>query len=411
MPASRTPTKKFVSPWRLIAEFVRLETSAGLLLFAAAILAIIISNSPLQNLFLNFFHNTIQFQLAQTKISFSLIDVINEFFMAIFFLLVGLEIKREIVVGQLNSLEKIGLPACAALGGMLVPALIFALFNWQDEQAMRGWAIPTATDIAFALGVLALLGRKIPLSIKLFLMALAIFDDLGGILIIAIFYKTQLSIPAFGGILLCLVGLFILNKSKVQHLTPFLIIGLIMWYFFLKSGIHPTLSGVVLAATIPLSKNKTALNSPLRRLEHHLHPYVAFIILPLFSLANAGVSFGGLAFNELFTPLSLGIMLGLFLGKQLGVFGTVWLVIRLKWAKMPRDGNWLFIYGVSLIAGIGFTMSLFIGLLAYGEHNSHYPQLVRFGVFSGSLLSGLAGYLVLRKAKIDNNGFTRNYME
>lgn len=397
-------TNKYSSPWRLLSDFIRLETSAGILLFSAAILAIIIANTPLQDEYDALFHQMINFHWMSWQIAFPLIDVINDFLMSIFFLLVGLEIKREMYIGELDSMDKIRLPGVAAIGGMLVPALIFTAINHNNTEAMRGWAIPTATDIAFALGILMVLGKRIPLSIKLFLMALAIFDDLGAICIIAIFYKTKVSIPAMIATAGCMLLLILLNRFRVKQIALYLIAGLFLWFFMLKSGIHPTLSGVLLAFTIPIHGSGSKLQSPLHRLESKLHPLVAFAILPLFSLANAGVPFVDYSIEKLFSKLSIGIILGLFLGKQIGIMAACWILIKNKWAEMPRGGNWLMLYGVSILAGVGFTMSLFIGFLAFQDQEAAYPVYVRFGVFAGSLLSGLVGYIILTIAvKRENN--------
>lgn len=395
---SQQKKPKFGPTWNVIIEFIHLETSAGILLFCGAVLAIIISNTPLKAGYNAFFHNPIYWPFQQWLISFTPIDVINEFLMTIFFLLVGLEIKREVMMGELNSVKRIWLPGCAALGGMVVPALIFSAFNWQDKNALQGWAIPTATDIAFALGIVALLKQRVPISVKMFLTALAIFDDMGAILIIAIFYQSHISYSALLFVAACFIGLLLLNWLKVMSLTPYLVLGLLLWFFLHQSGIHDTLAGVLLAITIPVQSKQENKEPPLQRLERKLHPLVAFLVLPLFSFANAGMSFSGFTPAHLFSPVSLGIILGLFLGKQIGVFGATWLIVKTKLVSLPSDANWLSIYGVALIAGVGFTMSLFIGLLAYGDHNLNYSTLVRFGVFLGSLISGLAGYAVLRKA-------------
>lgn len=392
------PKTKFAPTWNIIAEFIHLETSAGILLFCGAVLAIIISNTSLQNEYHSFFHDPVYWQFQTWQINFSVIEVINDFLMTVFFLLVGLEVKREIVMGELQSLRRICLPGFAALGGMLVPALIFAAFNWGDKNALQGWAIPTATDIAFALGIVALLGKRMPLSVKLFLTTLAIFDDMGAILIIALFYQTSLSYSALLIVLVCFMGLLLLNRFNVMSLFPYIILGLFLWFFLHKSGIHDTLAGILLALTIPVHSKAQNRQSPLHKLEKYLHPWVAFLILPLFSFANAGISFAGVSLRELFSPLSLGIMLGLFLGKQLGVFVATWLVVKTKLVSLPQDASWLSIYGVSLVAGVGFTMSLFMGLLAYGDQVGGYSVLMRFGVFVGSCLSGMAGYIVLRKS-------------
>lgn len=382
----------------IIAEFIRLETSAGILLFAAAVLALLLDNSPLSHFYQTFIHLPFIVQLGSWHFTTSSIFWINDALMTIFFLLVGLEIKREICMGELNTIGKVTLPGIAAIGGMVVPALIYIAFNLGDQVAVNGWAIPTATDIAFALGILSLLGKRVPIGLKLYLMALAIFDDLGAILIIAFFYQSHLSSPALLGILICLVVLFVLNRLHIKALWTYIVVGIFMWIFFLKSGIHPTLSGVLLASMIPsdLPSNKKSRGekSPLHRLETTLHPWVAYAILPLFSFANAGVSFSGLGINQLFGPIPLGILLGLFLGKQIGVFAATALAIRFNVAQMPKGGSWPALYAIAIICGVGFTMSLFIGTLAFDSSNI---SLVRFGVLAGSCLSGVLGYLLLRK--------------
>ena len=387
------PKKRILKPLQIIAEFIRLESSSGIILFAAAVAALFIANSRLDVYYQLFLHTSLGWEIGQFQISTTVTFLINDLLMAVFFLLVGLEIKREVILGELNSLAKVSLPAIAALGGMVVPALIYILLNRNDSFALRGWAVPTATDIAFALGIMALVGKRIPLSIKLFLMALAIFDDIGAIIIIAVFYQGAISWVALGGAGLCVALLWVLNKSGVARLWPYLLLGACLWVLLLKSGIHPTLAGVLLALTIPV---KGVNHSPLQVLERRLHPWVAYAVLPLFSFANAGISFAGFQFKELFTPLSVGIMGGLFLGKQIGVFVSTWLAIRLRITPMPKDANWLQIFGVSLLCGVGFTMSLFIGQLAFDDMDSGYPVLVRFGVIMGSFLSGICGYYLLR---------------
>ncbi len=385
--------KRRIKPLQIIAEFIRLETSSGIILFAAAVLAIVFANSSLSGLYQHLLHTPFSLQLGKLHISSTLTFFINDFLMAIFFLLVGLEIKREIIIGELNSLAKVGLPGIAALGGMAAPALIYILLNRHDSFALQGWAIPTATDIAFALGIIALVGKRVPLSVKLFLMALAIFDDIGAIIIIAVFYLGHLSWLPLVGSVICVGLLLLLNMRGVNRLLPYLVVGILLWVLLLKSGIHPTLAGVLLALTIPVNGK---IQSPLQVLEGRIHPWVAYAILPLFSFANAGVSFAGFHFKELFTPLSVGIMAGLFVGKQIGVFVTTWLAVRLRIAPMPNGATWLQIFAVSLLCGVGFTMSLFIGQLAFGDADSSYPVMVRFGVMAGSLIAGFCGYCLLR---------------
>jgi len=392
------PQSRLPKPLQVIAEFMRLEASAGILLFATAMLALIWSNSPWESFYHLIIHEPFIFSFHQWHIKTPAIFWINDVLMAIFFLLVGLEIKREICVGELNSPRKIMLPAIAALGGMIVPAVVYLIFNAGDHLTIHGWAIPTATDIAFALGIISLLGNRVPHALKLYLMALAIFDDLGAIIIIALFYQAGLFWPALIGILGCMGVLFALNRMRVHALWVYCLVGIVMWGFFLKSGIHPTLAGVILALMIPLNTNeKNNGASPLRRLESGLHPWVAYAILPLFSFANAGVSFSGLNIGELFSAVPLGIMLGLFIGKQVGVFVATWLAIRCGVAFMPQGGSWSSLYAMGMVCGVGFTMSLFIGNLAFTPEQGDYAALVRFGVLAGSLLSGVVGYVLLRR--------------
>ncbi len=386
--------KNLLNPLVLLTEFIRLEASSGVILFAAAVLAMVLANTPISNKYFYIVNVSYYWHLGDWNYHTSLLSTTNEALMAIFFLLVGLEIKREFYLGELNSLGKITLPAIAALGGMVVPAAIFAAFNWHDPHALRGWAIPTATDIAFALGVMALLGRRVPMSVKLFLTALAIFDDIGAIVIITVFYQAKLHWPALFAAMICLVILIMCNRVHIRKLWIYILVGIFMWVFFLQSGIHPTLAGVLLAFTIPLRENETV--SPLHKLEHALHPWVAYGVLPLFSFANAGISFQGMRWSELFTPLSIGIIAGLWIGKQLGVFLATWLTIRCGLAPMLKDASWRSIYGAALLCGIGFTMSLFIGNLAFQGVDSNFAVLVRFGVFLASILSGLCGYILLR---------------
>ncbi len=373
--------------------FLESGAAAGVLLVFSAALALIIANSAL---------GPVYFKLLEAKIAgLSVLHWINDGLMAVFFLLVGLEIKREFIEGQLATWSRRALPALAALGGMIAPAAIYAALAWSDAQALRGWAIPAATDIAFALGVLAILGPRVPVSLKIFLTALAILDDLGAILIIALFYSGNLSLPMLAGAGACLAILIALNLRGVRLLPLYLAIGAALWFFVLKSGIHATLAGVTLALTIPLGGHGTESDepehSPLHTLEHRLHPWSSYLIVPVFGFANAGVSIAGMSPSLLLTPVPLGIMLGLFLGKQIGVFGFAWLAVRLGLGTMPAKATWAQLYGVSLLCGIGFTMSLFIGALAFAS-NAALNDATKIGVLAGSALSAVIGYVVLHLA-------------
>lgn len=396
--------------FRSLSSFLRLETTPGIILLATAVLALVLDNSPLRSTYQSLIHHPLAWHLGSWDFATSFSFWINDLLMVVFFLLVGLEIKREICLGELNSPRKVVLPGIAAIGGMVVPALVYFAFNRGDSEALRGWAIPTATDIAFALGIISLLGKRVPIALKFYLMALAIFDDLGAILIIAFFYQTHLSWPALGGILVCVGVLIICNRRSIQSLWVYLTVGVVLWGFFLQSGIHPTLAGVVLALTIPLGSRATVraelfdgkphaleASAPLYRLEHFLRPWVAYAILPLFSFANAGVSFMDADMAQFFGTVSLGIMAGLFFGKQIGVFFATWLAIHLRVAPMPKDGSWPMLYAIAMICGVGFTMSLFIGNLAFLESDVMHGALVRFGVLGGSCLSGVGGYFLLRR--------------
>ncbi|MDF3054779.1 MAG: nhaA [Gammaproteobacteria bacterium] len=394
MDLSKT-SKQLPRPIKAIVEFMRLESSSGIMLFVMAVLALVVANSPWHDGYHEIFHYPIAFQIGQWHASTTLIFWINDLLMAIFFFLVGLEIKREILQGELNSIARVSLPAIAALGGIVMPAIIYVALNWHDGVAMRGWAIPTATDIAFALGIMVLLGDRVPITAKLFLMALAIFDDIAAIVIIALFYTADLSWLAMSGAFIALLVAFAMNRWQVTRLFPYIVVGMAMWGLLLVSGIHPTIGGVLLALAIPLG-NQGPERSPLLYLEKTLHPWVAYAILPVFCFANAGVSFAGMPLDELFSHVPLGIILGLFVGKQLGIFSATWLAVKLGWAPMPKGTNWMVLYGVALVCGVGFTMSLFIGNLAFTDPTSDYPALVRFGVFLGSSISGVVGYLFIR---------------
>lgn len=384
-------------PLQMIAEFIRLESSAGILLVAMAIFALILDNSPLSSYYQLLLSTHFSFHLGRLGLDKPVIAWINEGLMTIFFFLVGLEIKRELQIGELSSFKKAILPVIAALGGMLVPALIYISFNQNNATTLRGWAIPTATDIAFALGILTLLKSRIPPSIKVFLTALAILDDLGAILIIAIFYSTDLSIVAFQVAIFCFIMMIILNRFRVMSIIPYMLIGFILWVAVLKSGVHATLAGVLIALCIPLQDPNNPKISPLRMLEYTLHPWVAYGVLPIFAFANAGVSFDGLKLSDLTSQVPLGIAAGLFFGKQAGVFTASFVCVKSRIASLPTHANWRLLYGTSLLCGVGFTMSLFIGSLAFSAADPVYLSLVRLGVLTGSCFSGVIGYFVLSR--------------
>jgi NhaA family Na+:H+ antiporter len=384
------------APMKAIQEFLELESATGILLIAAAVLALLAANSPLADLYAALLQVPFEIRLGEWALAKPLLLWINDGLMAVFFLLVGLEIKREILEGELSSREQALLPVIAAAGGMLVPALIYVMFNYQDPVALSGWAIPSATDIAFALGILALLGERAPTSLKIFLLAIAIIDDLGAIAIIALFYSGALSLKTLLLALFALVVLVALNLRGVTNTAAYVLVGILLWIFVLKSGVHATLAGVALALTIPLRVGADNEGSPLRRFEHALHPWVAFGILPVFAFANAGVSLEGLKPDILLEPVTLGIILGLFVGKQIGVFGATWLTVKLGIARLPEESGWLQVYGVAALCGIGFTMSLFIGSLAFEHTGVDYSAANRLGILCGSLLSAVAGYLLLR---------------
>jgi len=373
--------------------FFKLEAASGLVLLIAAILALFISNSDLSDLYFHSLEKYLFIGVNEFGLKLSVHHWINDALMAIFFFFVTLEIKREFLQGELSNIKQAMLPIIAAVGGMLVPALFYVFINWGNSETMNGWAIPSATDIAFSLGILSLLGSRVPISLKVFLTALAIIDDLGAILIIAFFYSGDLSIPYLSLILLSYILLLVLNKFSVKIFIPYLIIGLFMWFFTYKSGIHATIAGVLLASTIP-HRIKDKDFSLLVKIEHAISPYVAFMIMPLFAFANAGVSLEGLSLVSLLAPVPLGILCGLFFGKQIGVLLFSYVSIKLKFAEAPNNSNWLSLYGVSILTGIGFTMSLFVGNLAFVE-NAQYMDGVKIGVLTGSLLSTVFGYVIL----------------
>lgn len=379
---------------KISQKFIATETPAGLWLFLATALAILWSNSFFHESYEAIIHSNFIFKIANFTHSISLTSAVNNGLMTLFFFLIGLEIKRELTVGELNSIKKAILPAIAAAGGMLVPALIYLALNLHDSIGIRGWAIPTATDIAFSLGVLSLLNHRIPISLKIFLTALAIFDDLGAVLIIAIFYTQKILWFGLAFAAFCQIVLIALNKLDLIIPILFLLLGILIWSSLLISGVHPTLAGILVAFTIPLKTSKIPHTNPLKNIEEKLHPWVAFFILPVFAFTNAGISLQGFL-ESLITPISLGIMFGLFIGKQLGIMSFCWLAIKTRVAQFPRNMNWKNLYGVSLLCGIGFTMSFFIGFLSFGDLGIEYQNYLRIGVLLGSLLSGTVGYLYL----------------
>ena len=378
-----------------IQEFIKLETSGGVVLMIAAIFAMIIANTPLSANYDLILGTYIKVGIGNFEIAKPAILWINDGLMAIFFFLVGLEIKREVLAGELSSFDKAILPIMAAIGGMAVPGIIFAIINWGTPENLNGWAIPTATDIAFALGILALIGSRAPISLKIFLLAIAIIDDLGAIVIIAIFYTSELSLSALSFSVIGFAAAVALNRMGVQRTAPYLLVGIVMWVFVLKSGVHATLAGVLIAFTIPL-KTKNEDEALLYKMEHGLHPWVAFLILPVFAFANAGVNFTGIGIDDLLQPLTLGIAVGLFLGKQIGVFLATWIGVKSGIARLPENVSWKHVYGVACLTGVGFTMSLFIGSLAFTT--ADVMNSVRLGVVLGSVLSGIIGYLLLKSA-------------
>ncbi|WP_027173807.1 Na+/H+ antiporter NhaA [Methylobacterium sp. 10] len=381
-----TPARR---PLSALRNALRSEASGGLILMASAVLALIVANSPLAPGY---------FALLGAYVGgLSVLHWVNDGLMALFFLLVGLEIKREVLDGRLRTWPDRVLPGVAALGGMVAPALIYVLVNRSSPETLRGWAIPTATDIAFALGVLALLGSRVPVSLKVFLTALAIIDDLGAVLIIAAFYTADLSLPSLAGAGVVVAILFGLNRAGVSRLSPYLVLGAVLWVLVLRSGIHATIAGVLLALTIPLRPSPARPDdpaSPLHQLEHALHPWSAYLVLPVFGFANAGVSFSGMSPAMLSDPVTLGVALGLFAGKQIGVFGAVFAAVKLGLAQRPAHAGWWQIYGLSLLCGVGFTMSLFIGLLAFAD-SPDLEAKTKIGVLLGSVSCMIAGATVL----------------
>jgi NhaA family Na+:H+ antiporter len=373
--------------------FFQLEAASGLILLIAAIIALIVSNSNFSDLYFGTLNQYLFIGINEFGLKLSVHHWINDLLMAVFFFFVTLEIKREFIQGELSNIKKAMLPIIAAIGGMVVPAFFYVIINIGNSETLNGWAIPSATDIAFSLGILSLLGSRVPISLKIFLTALAIIDDLGAILIIAFFYSGDLSISYLSLILISYIFLLILNKLGVKKFIPFLLVGIFMWFFTYKSGIHATIAGVLLATTIP-HRIKDKDFSLLIKIEHAISPYVAFMIMPLFAFANAGVSLEGLTLSSMMMPVPLGIVLGLFVGKQLGVMLFSFFAVKFGIAQMPDNSNWFSLYGVSILTGIGFTMSLFVGNLAFIE-NTQYTDGVKIGVLAGSLLSTVFGYFTL----------------
>jgi len=380
-----------------IKNFLQMESAAGIILMVASALALIAANSPLSVYYDLFIDTPVEIRIGGFEIAKPLLLWVNDGLMAVFFFLVGLEVKREILEGELSRPSNVMLPAVGAIGGIVAPVGVYIFFNYGDAIAMRGWAIPAATDIAFALGILMMLGSRVPVALKVFLVSLAIFDDLGAIVIIAIFYSTNLSMFALTIASMCLLVLGYMNWRHVSSVAAYVLVGVVMWAAVLKSGVHATLAGVALAMFIPMRAKAEPDRSPLRELEHDLHTVVAFGILPLFAFVNAGISFAGIGLSDLMNPIAFGIAAGLFIGKQLGVFLLCFMAIKLGMAKLPQGANWGALYGVAILSGVGFTMSLFIDGLAF---ENMPPDAVfnfdeRLGILVGSLASGIVGYIVL----------------
>ncbi len=379
-----------------LREFMKLGPAAGIVLIAAAVLAMLMANSPLAKYYNLLLELPVEIRVGPLEVAKPLLLWINDGLMAVFFFLVGLELKREILEGELRNPRTAALPIVGAIGGMVVPALIYLFINRDNPDAVNGWAIPAATDIAFALGVLSLLGPRVPTSLKIFLVSLAIFDDMGAIVIIALFYTEDLSTTALSVALPCLVILFVMNRRGVAHVAPYVLVGLVMWTAVLKSGVHATLAGVALAMFIPIRDKKNPEHSPLHSLEEDLQGTVAFGIVPLFAFANSGVTLAGTGAEQWLHSVPVGIAAGLFIGKQIGVFGLCWLATKIGITRLPGDVRWSQLYGASVLCGIGFTMSLFIGSLAFDSTGVNRFFDERIGIIAGSLLSAVLGYLILR---------------
>ena len=383
-------------PDNFFARFLQLESAGGLLLMLAAALALVVANTPLARFYELLLDTPVAVRIGALEIAKPLLLWINDGLMAVFFFLIGLELKRELIEGELADRRNIILPGIGAVGGMAVPALIYIFFNRGDATAMSGWAIPAATDIAFALGILSLLGSQVPRSVKIFLTSLAIFDDIGAILIIAFFYTSKISLTALAVVGVCIAVLFLMSRLKVEARSLFILVGVVMWTAMLKSGVHATLAGVVLAMFIPMRSGGDPSYSPLKSLEHDLHSVVAFCILPIFAFTNAGIGLAGVTAAQILHGVPVGVALGLFLGKQVGVFGLCWLAIRAGLTTLPTGMNWRGLYGTAALTGVGFTMSLFIGSLAFEQTGVDLLFDERIGIIAGSLAAGILGFLVLR---------------
>ena len=393
MPAKKSlPIRVYGS----LLDFFRLEAAGGIMLVGASIIALIVANSSLDGLYQNFLNFPVHIGIADFAIKKPFLLWINDGLMAIFFLLIGLELKREFIEGQFADRKQILLPAMCALGGMIVPMALYAAINWNDSVAIRGAAIPAATDIAFALGVLSLLGSRVPVALKLLLTAIAVADDLGAIIIIAIFYTSNLSLLSLGLAALAVGGLYLLNLFSVMRLSAYLLIGLVLWVAVLKSGVHATLAGVVLGLFIPLGEANETAARPSQKLEHFLHPWVAYVILPLFAFANAGVSLQGIQWSNLTDAIPLGIVTGLVVGKQVGVFGVAYVLLKLKWVRLPDGLNLPMLWGLSMLCGIGFTMSLFIGSLAFEGQGELLQVSYRLGILLASFLAAVSAFVFLK---------------
>lgn len=384
-----------VSQHTFLTRFLKLESAGGIILMFAAVLALVFANTPLRSLYNLFLDTPVEIRVGAFEIAKPLLLWINDGLMAVFFFLIGLELKRELVEGELSDRRNIVLPGIGAIGGMAAPALVYTYFNFSDPIAMRGWAIPAATDIAFALGVLSLLGSRVPVSIKIFLTSLAIFDDIGAIIIIAVFYTAKISLSSLVIVACCILLLAWLNKRNPESTSIYILVGVVMWVAMLKSGVHATLAGVVLAMFIPMKSRTNKHYSPLKSMEHDLHAVVAFFVLPVFAFANAGISLNGAGIDQAFHNVPLGIALGLFIGKQVGVFGLCWIAIKLGLTRLPDSISWVSLYGAAALCGIGFTMSLFIGSLAFEGNGTNLLFDERLGIILGSLVSGILGYAVL----------------
>ena len=391
------PMQKPIQEESLIAQFLRLESAGGILIILAAILAIILANTPLEVFYQLLLSTPVEVRIGALEIAKPLLLWINDGLMAIFFFFVGLELKREFIEGELSTNEQRLLPAVAAVGGIIMPGLIYAYFNYDDPVAIQGWAIPTATDIAFSLAVLTLLGSRVPIAIKILLTSIAIFDDIGAITIIALFYTEQVSVTAIVFVVCCVPILYVLNKKNICSKSPYILIGVIMWIATLKSGVHATLAGVVLAMFIPIKSNKNPEYSPLKSMENDLHTIVVFFVLPIFAFANSGLNLQGISLEQITHSVPLGISLGLVIGKPIGILLFSGIFIALGLIKLPADVSLKSLFGISMLCGVGFTMSLFIGSLAFEETGVNLIVDERLGIIIGSIISGTIGYLVLYK--------------